>query len=70
MLVTIFVNPIQFSDPKDFETYPRDEEGDLKKCESWGVDIALLPTVAEVYPHGKDAREKMNCGHLMLGESR
>ena len=54
ILVTIFVNPSQFNDPKDFDAYPRDLGDDLARCEAWGVTAAFVPEVNEVYPPGEE----------------
>jgi pantoate--beta-alanine ligase len=50
VICSIFVNPIQFNDPKDFEKYPKTEDQDCKMLESAGCDIVFIPTVGEVYP--------------------
>lgn len=53
-VVTIFVNPRQFGDPKDLEQYPRNEARDVAICEEEGVDLVFAPAVEEVYPPGFD----------------
>jgi pantoate--beta-alanine ligase len=52
VVCSIFVNPIQFNDPKDFEKYPKTELEDCKMLEAAGCNIVFIPTVNEVYPLG------------------
>jgi pantoate--beta-alanine ligase len=52
VLVTLFVNPLQFGDASDLAAYPRDEAGDLATAEALGVDAAFAPSVDEMYPLG------------------
>lgn len=49
-VVSVFVNPTQFNNPTDLETYPRDLEADKRLLESLGVQYVFAPTVEEAYP--------------------
>jgi pantoate--beta-alanine ligase len=49
VIVTIFVNPTQFSAGEDFATYPRSLETDVDLCSAEGADIVFTPTASEVY---------------------
>ena len=50
LVVSIFVNPIQFGVNEDFSKYPRDIKRDKKLCESVNVDIVFIPNECEIYP--------------------
>ncbi|MBO5724590.1 MAG: pantoate--beta-alanine ligase, partial [Lentisphaeria bacterium] len=50
VVVTIFVNPIQFAPNEDFDSYPRDFERDKALCEAQKVDVIFAPTVKLMYP--------------------
>jgi pantoate--beta-alanine ligase len=52
VLVTIFVNPLQFAQSEDLGRYPRDLDRDLALCESRGVAVVFAPSVEEMYPPG------------------
>lgn len=52
VIVTIFVNPLQFNNPEDLKKYPRDEAHDLALLEAEGVDVLFAPGPEEVYPDG------------------
>ena len=61
-IVSIFVNPIQFNNPEDFQKYPNTLDADLSKLESLGVDYVFLPEVTTIYPAQPNL--KMDFGDL------
>jgi pantoate--beta-alanine ligase len=52
VVVSIFVNPLQFAAGEDFEKYPRTLQEDAEKLSATGVDVLFAPDVDDVYPHG------------------
>lgn len=61
---SIFVNPSQFNDPKDFKKYTVTIENDILMLESSGCDILFLPSVAEIYPNGTTGYTHYGLGYL------
>ncbi|MCW3125919.1 MAG: pantoate--beta-alanine ligase [Bacteroidetes bacterium] len=61
---SIFVNPTQFNDPKDFDKYPITLEKDMQQLVAAKCDILFLPSVAEMYPKGYGNKEKLDFGFL------
>ncbi len=54
VVVSIFVNPTQFGPEEDLERYPRDLEGDARRLEGVGADVAFAPPEGEMYPDGAE----------------
>jgi pantoate--beta-alanine ligase len=61
---SIFVNPTQFNDPKDFDKYPNTIEKDILGLEKSGTDILFLPSVNEIYPYGTTQEKHYELGYL------
>lgn len=71
LIVSVFVNPIQFNNPEDLEKYPRDIDADSNKLESIGCDYLFYPKAEEVY--AQEPTEEFDFGNLdkvMEGEQR
>jgi len=61
---SIFINPAQFNDPKDFEKYPITIETDIAKLEAAGTDVLFLPSVKEIYRNGFNLVRHYDLGHI------
>jgi pantoate--beta-alanine ligase len=63
-ICSIFINPTQFNDPKDFEKYPITIENDIYLLEKAGCDIVFLPSAEEIYPNGTLENFHYDLGYL------
>lgn len=72
VVVSIFVNPLQFGPTEDLDRYPRDLEGDLAALEGHGAHFVFAPSVDEMYPDGKPQTTVRSgaVGELFEGRSR
>jgi pantoate--beta-alanine ligase len=68
---SVFVNPTQFAANEDLSTYPRDEEGDLRKLAEAGCAFVYCPAATEIYPPGDSTRVLVkDLSHILEGEVR
>ncbi len=76
VVVSLFVNKIQFNDAKDFDTYPRDEARDAAMLASAGTDVLFTPQHEAMYPPGFQTRVEVDtvteglCGAFRPGHFR
>lgn len=73
IICSVFVNPTQFTDPKDLEKYPRPIEHDLAMLDEAGCNGVFMPAVDEMYPSGADEPWHIDLGKaefLLEGEFR
>ena len=69
--VSIFVNPLQFGPDEDYARYPRALEADLEVCRAEGVDLVFAPSVAEIYPAGRQVTVNAGAiGAVLEGAAR
>jgi len=66
VVVTVFVNPLQFGPGEDLERYPRTLDADLELAGAAGADLVLAPSAAEVYPDG-GAQVRVSAGPMGEG---
>ena len=71
VVVSIFVNPLQFGAGEDFEKYPRTLQEDAEKLSAAGVDVLFAPDVEDVYPNGNQITQHAGpVGETFEGASR
>jgi len=76
IVVSVFVNPVQFGPGEDYEKYPRDEKADLVQCRAAGATAVFLPTPSSLYLPGhsvyvsEESLSKGLCGARRPGHFR
>lgn len=63
-VASIFINPTQFNDPKDYEKYPVTTDNDISLLENTNCDILFLPGLSEIYPEGTASNVQYQLGKL------
>jgi len=71
VVVSIFVNPLQFEPGSDYERYPRPEKEDEEFCRKLGVDLLFRPSAPEMYPDNRSVFvEENSLSNVLEGKSR
>ncbi|SMM98226.1 Pantoate--beta-alanine ligase [uncultured Candidatus Thioglobus sp.] len=71
VVVSVFVNPAQFSENEDFGTYPRNLDEDLALFKTAGVDVVFTPDIEQIYPDGVDENFDIGwIGQILCGKTR
>lgn len=73
VVVSIFVNPMQFAAHEDLDTYPRTLEADLSALRDANTDLAFTPCTSDIYPEGSDAETTIHVprlGEALCGKDR
>src|SRR5215469_6998816 len=71
VVVSIFVNPLQFEPGSDYNRYPRPEKADEEFCRNAGVDLLFRPSVAEMYAADRSVFvEESSLSNTLEGKSR
>jgi pantoate--beta-alanine ligase len=73
VVVSIYVNPLQFSPEEDFSSYPRTLEDDLMKLETIAADLVFIPDTSMIYPRGESQSSFVEVpvlSHIIEGEFR
>ncbi|MCH8999211.1 MAG: pantoate--beta-alanine ligase [Proteobacteria bacterium] len=70
VVATLFVNPKQFDDPADLDSYPADEADDAARFAEAGVDLLFLPAVSEMYPEGFATTVSVGLTDCLCGAAR
>ncbi len=73
IVCSIFVNPMQFGEGEDLDSYPRTLKEDIKQLEAFNIDYLFTPTENEIYPSGKNIHTSVEVNRMtntLCGKSR
>ncbi len=71
LVATVFLNPVQFNQASDLDSYPCTPEDDIACCEAAGVDILFMPQISEMYsPDRSIIIEEQSLSNSLCGETR